>query len=60
MGCEVRIDRSVPGAVTLHYNLTFDGPVTAEQADHLRAAASRCPVARTLTGAIAVRPEGAA
>lgn len=54
-GCSVRIDRSVPGAVTLHYDLSFDGPLTNEQADRLRDAASFRPVARTLTGTIALQ-----
>ena len=34
--CEVRIDRSVPDAVSLHYSLKFDGPLTDEQAAKLR------------------------
>lgn len=55
--CEVRIDRSLPNAVTLNYTLTFDGPLTDEQTTQLRDAASRCPVARTLTGAIALNPQ---
>lgn len=54
--CEVRIERSVSDAVTLHYALTFDGPLTAEQSGRLREAASRCPVARTLSGSIALKP----
>ncbi len=58
--CEVRIDRSVHGAATLHYALTFDGPLTAEQTAQLRVAASRCPVAQTLTGTIALQPAGEA
>lgn len=54
--CEVRIDRSVPGTVTLNYTLAFDGPLTEEQSARLWEAAGRCPVARTLSGAIALRP----
>ena len=54
--CEVRINRSVPDTVTLSYHLSFDGPLTDEQTARLREAASRCPVARTLSGAIALRP----
>lgn len=54
--CEVVIDRSIPNAVTLRYNLTFDGPLAEEQAEQLREAASKCPVARTLTGTIALKP----
>jgi putative redox protein len=54
--CEVRIDRSVPGAVTLDYNLTLDGLLTPEQRRQLHDAASRCPVAKTLTGAITLKP----
>lgn len=57
--CEVRADRSLPGAVTLHYSLAFDGPLTDEQAARLREAAGRCPVARTLTGNLAVAPRPA-
>jgi putative redox protein len=55
-GCEVRLDRSVPNAVTLRYTLTLDGPLTDEQSAQLRDAATRCPVARTLTGAITLQP----
>ena len=54
--CEVRIDRSLPDAVALNYTLSFDGPLTDEHATRLREAASRCPVARTLSGTIALRP----
>jgi|SRR5579883_478497 len=54
--CEVRIDRSVPNAVALHYCLTFDGVLTDEQSAQLWEAASKCPVGRTLTGAIALQP----
>jgi putative redox protein len=50
--CEVRIDRSVPNAVTLNYSLAFDGPLTDAQSAQLLEAASKCPVARTLTGTI--------
>jgi putative redox protein len=56
VSCEVRIDRTVPGTVTLNYALTFDGSVTPEREEQLRSAAAACPVARTLTGAIALRP----
>lgn len=58
--CEVRADRSVPAVVTLHYSLAFDGPLTDEQSARLREAAGRCPVARTLTGELAVAPHPAA
>lgn len=58
VACEVRIDRSFPGTVTLNYHLTLDGPLTAEQRAALNEAARDCPVGRTLTGAIAVRPAG--
>ena len=54
--CEVRIDRSEPDAVTLNYSLAFDGPLSDEQSARLREAASRCPVARTLTGVLAIQP----
>ena len=53
--CEVRIDRSIPNAVILHYGLTLEGPLTEEQTEQLWDAASRCPVARTLTGSIALK-----
>ncbi|HEX3150111.1 MAG TPA: OsmC family protein [Gemmataceae bacterium] len=54
--CEVRIDRAVPNTVTLSYALAFDGPLTDEQSAQLRAAASKCPVARSLTGTILLQP----
>jgi putative redox protein len=54
--CEVRIDRSVPGAVTLHYALSLEGPLSADQTVRLREAVGRCPVARTLSGKIALTP----
>ena len=54
-GCEVRLDRSVPGATTIDYELSLDGPLTDEQAAGLRAAVARCPVAKTLTGGITIR-----
>lgn len=57
--CEVRADRSVPGVVTLRYSMAFDGPLTDEQSARLREAAGRCPVARTLTGELAVAPHPA-
>ena len=53
--CDVSLDRSVPGAVTISYHLSLDGPLTDEQAAGLREAVARCPVARTLTGGITVR-----
>jgi putative redox protein len=53
--CEVRIDRTIPDAVTLNYALKFDGPLSEEQAAKLRGVASRCPVARTLTGAVSLQ-----
>ena len=54
--CEVRIDRSVTDAVTLNYSLAFDGSLSDEQSARLREVASRCPVARTLTGVVAIPP----
>ena len=54
--CEVRIDRSIPGNVTFHYALNFEGTLSEPEAQELREAASRCPVARTLGGAIAFTP----
>ena len=58
--CEVRIDRSVQDVVTLNYALDFQGVLTDEQAARLRDAASRCPVAKTLSGRIALQPAEAA
>src|SRR6266853_1287535 len=55
--CEVRIDRSVPGTVTLRHSLRLEGPLTAEQSAQLHEVASRCPVAKTLTGAIILHAE---
>jgi putative redox protein len=53
--CEVRIDRSIPGQPKLHYALEFSGgALTDAQASELRDAASRCPVAKTLTSPIAI------
>lgn len=49
-----RIDRS--DGVALRYELEFDGPLTPEQTARLRAAVRDCPVARTLTGSLAVSP----
>src|SRR5438552_19100310 len=37
--CEVQIDRSVPISVTLHYGLTFNGPLSDEPMEQLREAA---------------------
>jgi putative redox protein len=54
---EVRIDRSIPGEVTLNYALAFDGPLSNEQITRLRGAAAECPVGKTLTGRIALRAE---
>ena len=56
---EVRIDRSRPGEVALRYTLTCDGPLTADQLAQLHEAAQRCPVGKTLTGGLVVRPADA-
>lgn len=53
--CEVRIDRSVPGEVVLRYSLTLEGPLSAEQTEALKSAASRCPVGRTLTSQVSLQ-----
>jgi putative redox protein len=53
---DVRLDRSVPGEVTVQYALTFDGPLSEDQVEQLRTAARECPVGRTLSGKIAIRP----
>jgi len=55
--CEVRIDRSRPGTVTLHYSLSFEGDLTAEQVRRLHEAVKGCPVGRTLTGGISIEPD---
>lgn len=55
--CTVRIDRSVPDAAILTYDLSLDGPLTADQMHRIREAVSRCPVARTLTGRITIQPD---
>ena len=54
--CEVRMDRSVSNLVTLDYSLTFEGKLSDEQEAQLRTEASHCPVARTLSGTIAINP----
>lgn len=54
--CEVRIDRSSPDRVKLTYDLRIDGNMTSTQERALREAVARCPVARTLTGPIALEP----
>jgi putative redox protein len=56
--CEVRLDRSNPDAVALNYDLSLNGPLSEEQIAHLRRAASRCPVTKTLTGGLTVRATG--
>jgi putative redox protein len=53
---EVRIDRSIPGEVTLKHWLTFDGRLHDEHVQQLREAASNCAVGRTLTGKIKLMP----
>jgi putative redox protein len=54
--CEARVDRSDPAAAGLTYTLSLEGPLTAEQTARLRQVADRCPVARTLTGGVVIRP----
>ncbi len=54
VNCDVRIDRSAIESVSLFYDLTLEGNLTAEDKQLLQAAAASCPVARTLTGRIAV------
>lgn len=56
VGCDVRIDRSVPGRAMLYYTLTFDGPLSDDQRRQLREAADQCPVGRTLRGAVDLKP----
>jgi putative redox protein len=54
--CEVHLDRSVPNDFRMDYSLTLDGPLTAEQVNQLHEAARNCPVGRTLSNAISLRP----
>jgi putative redox protein len=51
----VGIDRTDPDRPVLNYSLELDGPLTPEQAQHLREAAAGCPVGRTLLGTITLR-----
>lgn len=53
--CTVRIDRSVPDAAILTYDLSLDGPLSTEQEFQIRDAVSRCPVARTMTDRISIQ-----
>ena len=55
VAAEVRLDRTAPDAVEVIYSLTFGGPLTEEQRESLRTAASRCPVQRTLAGRMSCR-----
>jgi putative redox protein len=51
--CSVRLDRTQPERVQLHYSVLLEGPLlTAEQVRRLRTAAAHCPVAQTLSGGI--------
>jgi putative redox protein len=52
----VQLDRSRPGEPVLTYELEMHGPLTDEQRQQLVTAAANCPVGKTLTGAISVRP----
>lgn len=54
--CEVRIDRAVAGSVAFDYRLKLEGGLAPEQEQRLREAVSRCPVARTLTSPVTLRP----
>lgn len=54
--CSVRIERTVPDVTTLRYDVSLEGPLTAEQREELRESARNCPVSKTLTGTIAVEP----
>ena|ERR1019366_5209338 len=53
---EVLIDRTRPPEVPLVYSVKFEGPLSVVQEEELAAAASSCPVIRTLTGKLACRP----
>ena len=53
--CEVRIDRANPDGISLNYSLSFDGPISEEQTRQLRDGASRCPVAKTLSGGLTIK-----
>ncbi len=54
---QVRLDRNDPDAVALIYSLTFEGPLSEDQRESLRVAASKCPVRRTLMGRLSCRAE---
>jgi len=54
--CTVRIDRSVPDAAILNYDLSLEGPLTTEHEFQIRDAVSRCPVVRTVSGRISIQP----
>jgi uncharacterized OsmC-like protein len=55
-GAAVRLDRGRPGEPVLTYELEMHGPLTDEQRQRLAEAAANCPVGKTLTGTISVRP----
>jgi putative redox protein len=55
-GATVRLDRGRPGEPVLTYELVMEGGLTDEQRRQLAAAAANCPVGKTLTGVISVRP----
>lgn len=55
--CKVRIDRSLPKAIGLVYQLELVGDLTEEQRFTIHAAAADCPVNRTLSGKLTVWEE---
>jgi putative redox protein len=55
-GATARLDRGRPGGPVLTYELEMVGALTDEQRRQLTEAAANCPVGKTLTGAISVRP----
>lgn len=57
--CKVRIDRTLPKAIGLVYQLELMGDLTEEQRFTIHAAAADCPVNRTLSGKLSVWEEDA-
>lgn len=56
VACSVQIGRDVPNVTALRYDISLEGPLTAEQREELRESARNCPVSKTLTGTIVVAP----
>ncbi len=54
--CEVKLDRTNPDHIIMHYTLTLEGELNNEQQQQLRDAVSRCPVKKTLCSDMAFEP----